>query len=191
LLNVFCSNSLNHLNRFSWLIYLKIQLKKNHVVTILYFLPTPYIILKYFMEIYISYCVFLCSLFFKLLFIPNLTQYFIHPRFIYPSFIKQNFIKFNSNISIFIHDHKCVWRGIILVKWREWGYHRFLGFQNEKQITEPNKVGLNWFGSVLHQTREDRILFRYGSVWTFDFVGFIQTVYTPIYGSRQRVSLEY
>jgi len=57
--------------------------------------------------------------------------------------------------------------------------HRFLGSQNEKPRTEPNKVYLDWFGSVLNQTRQGRIPFRFGSVWTFGLVGFVKTTFTP------------
>jgi len=60
--------------------------------------------------------------------------------------------------------------------------HRFLGSQNKKLRTEPNKVGLDWFGSVLIRTIQCRIPFWFGSVWTFGFVGFVQTTYTPMKG---------
>ena len=42
--------------------------------------------------------------------------------------------------------------------------HQFLGSQNEKSRTEPNKVGLYWFGSVLSRTRQGQIHFRFSLV---------------------------
>jgi len=39
--------------------------KKNYILTNLYFVYTTYIILKYFMKLCISYCIFSCSLFFQ------------------------------------------------------------------------------------------------------------------------------
>ena len=82
------------LDWFGWSVYLKIQLKKNHILT------------KYFIELCIivfHILFFSCSLFFKQLFITNLSQYFIH--MIQDSFIHHSSktTSSNSNISI-IHD---------------------------------------------------------------------------------------
>lgn len=51
-------------------------IQKIHILTNLYFIHKTYIILKYFIELCISYLVFLCSIFFKQIFITNSTQFF-------------------------------------------------------------------------------------------------------------------
>jgi len=64
-------------------------------------------------------------------------------------------------------NHKCVRRNNISKMGSEvtiGSVHRSIGSQNEKPRTEPNKIGLGWFGLVLIRTRQGRIPFRFGPI---------------------------
>ena len=82
----------------------------------------------------------------KQLFIGNFTQYFIHLRSIHPSNTISSTRARSDNIS-------------------KWGVKlplvRFLRSQNKKLKTESSKVGLDWFESVLNQTRQSQIPFQF------------------------------
>jgi len=78
-------------------------------------------------------------------------------------------------------NHKCVRRDNISKIGSEITiglFHRFLESQNEKSRNEPNKVRLDWFGSVLIRTKQNQIHFWFDWVWTSNFIGFIRTTYT-------------